>query len=221
MSLIRLQPLEGRSDFARSLFWDNMLIGQPLPFALNCQEQFERFCIGWYLANPRDSVVAVNGNQIVGYALVCTDHESFKRSERRNIVVLAFAILGAVLSLRINRQSLEFFARRLFDSFSIVMSRRAIPDDVNVHAHVNVAHAHHDGTVARMLRDHIDTTCLGLGRSGWFGEMNAVGGSRIVGIQRVVGKVVSVSRNSTFSWLMGEPVSRLTTVRTVTDDQAA
>ena len=48
MSLIRLQPLEGRSDFARSLFWDNMLIGQPLPFALNCQEQFERFCIGWY-----------------------------------------------------------------------------------------------------------------------------------------------------------------------------
>jgi hypothetical protein len=51
--------------------------------------------------------------------------------------------------------------------------------------------------------------------------MNAVGGSRVVGLQRVVGHIVSVETNHTFSWLLGQPVSRLTTVRTTSDREAA
>ena len=221
MSEVRLVPLKGHQLDVSQLFWENMLIGHPLPFELACKVTYEKFCLDWYLNNPHHSVVAMHGNNVVGYALVCADQESYEKVERRNIIRLTLALIIAVVSFRINRLSLEFYVRRLRDSLTLLKSRHQIPDDVDIHAHVNIDHAHHNGTIARMLRDHVDARCIELGRRGWFGEMNAVGGSRVVGLQRVVGTVVSVDKNHTFTWLMGEPVSRLTTVRTPSIREAA
>ena len=221
MSAVQLEAIDEHRDSVSRLFWDNMLIGQSLPFQLTCRTQFEQFCLDWYFANSADSAVAVKDGRVVGYALVCIDHDSFHRGERRNLARLVLSLIVALVTFRANRQSIEFYARRLRDSVSLLASRRQIPDDVDVHAHVNIDHAHHNGVVARTLRDHIDGRCMSLGRRGWFGEMNAVGGSRVVGLQRVVGHVVSVEPNHTFSWLLGQPVSRLTTVRTMTDREAA
>jgi len=55
--------------------------------------------------------------------------------------------------------------------------------------------------------------CATHGANAYFGEMNAVGGKRIMSLRRVGGEVVSDSTNHTFSWLTGQDIHRLTLIR--------
>jgi hypothetical protein len=92
-------------------------------------------------------------------------------------------------------------------------TRKHLPADVHMHAHLNVHYSRHDGSISRRLRDHADAVCKAHGANAYFGEMNAVGGKRIIGLQRVGGAVVSDSTNHTFSWLTGQDIHRLTLIR--------
>lgn len=221
MSQLRREGISGYENEIRRIFWDNILIGHPLPFELAARRAYERLCLGWYFENPHHSAVVIVDGRVVGYSLVCSNQIAHQIDQRRRILKLAMAILGALITRRMSVASIRFYLLRIKDSSTIVKSRHAIPADVDVHAHVNIDVSHHDGQVALCLRDHIDSVCRGTGRAGWFGEMNAVGGKRIVGIRRVVGDIVATHTNHTLTWLMNERVDRLTTVRRPGSEVAA
>ena len=42
MSEVRLVPLKGHQLDVSQLFWENMLIGHPLPFELACKVTYEK-----------------------------------------------------------------------------------------------------------------------------------------------------------------------------------
>lgn len=221
MSAVRHESIVGYEHEIRRLFWDNILIGHPLPFQLAARRAYERLCLGWYLSNPQHSVVVIADGRVVGYALVCANQVAHHRDQRLRTGRLVASILLHMLIGQFSVQSLRFYVLRARDSFAITNSRHSIPTDIDVHAHVNIDFAHHNGVVALSLRKHIDSVCRHTSRAGWFGEMNAVGGKRIVGIRRVVGDVVATDRNHTLSWLLEEHVERLTTVRRTVQEVAA
>ncbi|NBY62094.1 MAG: hypothetical protein EBQ54_07330 [Actinobacteria bacterium] len=211
---VRLEPIVGREHLVRELFWSTLTIGEPLKFELNCAKQYENLSLDWYLSNGAAAcAIAMIGDKPVGYCLVCTDHESFERSQKRLFVRLMLACVATLLSLRMNAKSRRFYWYRLKDSFTIMTTRKDLPRDVTLHAHLNVHHSHHDGSVSLKLRSHADWVCHQSGARGYFGEMNAVGGKRIVSLRRVGGAVVANSKNHTFSWLTGQDIHRLTLVR--------
>jgi hypothetical protein len=60
------------------------------------------------------------------------------------------------------------------------------------------------------------------GLSGWYGEINAVEGRRAKALE-LLGSIVHKAPNHTLSWLVGQPVERLTLVRSLSsaDERAA
>ena len=56
-----------------------------------------------------------------------------------------------------------------------------------------------------MCRDH--------GVTSWIGEINASLGSRERALARVLGEIIAIEPNRTFTDLMGHPVNRLTVRR--------
>lgn len=221
MSALRHESIVGYEEEIRRLFWENILIGQPLPFALAARRAYERLCLDWYLANPQHSVVVIAEGRVIGYALVCANQLAHHRNQRRQVGRLLASVLAHLVVCRLSIPSFWFYVLRVKDSLTIATSRHSIPADIDVHAHVNIDFAHHDGAVALSLRKHIDSVCLRTGRAGWFGEMNAVGGKRIVGIRRVVGEVVAANTNHTLSWLLNSDVDRLTMIRRTVKELAA
>lgn len=196
------------------MFWETITIGHPLKFDLNCARQYENLGLSWYLnAGSQDCAVALVDNEAVGYCLVCTDAESFERSQKLLLARLFICGLFVLLTGRINSESRRFYWYRLRDSVSIMRSRKQLPTDVHMHAHLNVHYSRHDGSISRRLRDHADAVCKAHGANAYFGEMNAVGGKRIVSLRRVGGEVISDSTNHTFSWLTGQDIHRLTLIR--------
>ena len=211
---VHLESILGREHQVRELFWSTLTIGEPLKFELNCAKQYENLSLDWYLSHgSTDCAIAMIGDKPVGYCLVCTDHESFENLQKKLFVRLMFACVATFLSLRMNPKSRRFYWYRLKDSFTIMRTRKDLPRDVTLHAHLNVHHSHHDGSVSLKLRGHADRVCNRHGAMGYFGEMNAVGGKRIVSLRRVGGAVVANSKNHTFSWLTGQEIQRLTLVR--------
>lgn len=218
MSKVELVTMTGRESAIRSLFWDTVTIGQPLPFKLSCADQYERLGLNWYLQNGAgDGAVAVVDNEVVGYCLVCVDPASFHRAQRRHFIGLAVSVALALITGRTNKESRHFYWYRLRDSLAITKTRQALPKNVHMHVHLNVGSKFHDGSVSLKLRDHADHACLMHGATAYFGEMNAIGGRRIVGLHRVGGQIVDDSPNHTFSWLTGKEVHRLTLVRNLSE----
>lgn len=214
MSEIQIVPLKGYEHAVRKMFWETITIGHPLKFDLNCARQYENLGLSWYLnAGSQDCAVALVDNEAVGYCLVCTDAESFERSQKKLLARLSICGLFVLLTGRINSESRRFYWYRLRDSVSIMRTRKHLPTDVHMHAHLNIHYSRHDGSISRRLRDHADAVCKAHGASAYFGEMNAVGGKRIVSLRRVAGEVVSDSTNHTFSWLTGQDIHRLTLIR--------
>jgi hypothetical protein len=214
VSEIQIVPLKGYEHAVRQMFWETITIGHPLRFDLNCARQYENLGLSWYLtAGIQDCAVAVVDNEAVGYCLVCTDAESFERSQKKLLVRLFICGLFVLLTGRINSESRRFYWYRLRDSVAIMRTRKHLPKDVYMHAHLNVHYSRHDGSISRRLRDHADAVCKEHGANAYFGEMNAVGGKRIISLRRVGGEVVSDSTNHTFSWLTGQDIHRLTLIR--------
>ena len=214
MSEVRLEPIRGREHQVRELFWSTLTIGEPLKFELNCAEQYENLSLEWYLnSGSADCAIAMIGDKPVGYCLVCTNHDSFEKLQKKLIGRLLLACVATLLTFRMNAKSRRFYWYRLKDSFTIMRTRKDLPTDVMMHTHLNVHHSHHDGSVSLKLRSHADSVCKSHNAVGYFGEMNAVGGKRIVSLRRVGGAVVGNSKNHTFSWLTGQEIHRLTLVR--------
>ena len=214
MSEIQIVPLKGYEHAVRKMFWETITIGHPLKFDLNCARQYENLGLSWYLnAGSQDCAVALVDNEAVGDCLVCTDAESFERSQKKLLARLFICGLFVLLTGRINSESRRFYWYRLRDSVAIMRTRKHLPTDVHMHAHLNVHYSRHDGSISRRLRDHADAVCKAHGANAYFGEMNAVGGKRIISLRRVGGEVVSDSTNHTFSWLTGQDIHRLTLIR--------
>ncbi len=214
--MIQTLSAKGYESRIRALFWETVSIGKPLPFTLSCASRYEELGLGWYLSHGIDDAVVVerDGN-VIGYGLFCADAKSFKKYQNRKLILLALGVLFALITFRTNVESRRFYWFRICDSFAIFRSRNTLPNDVHAHAHLNVNSANHDAFAARMLRGHSDAMCLRHGLNAYFGEMNAIGGKRLLSLRRVGGDVVNESRNFTFSWLAGTQVRRLTLVRTV------
>ncbi len=213
---MNILPAQGSENSIRALFWETLSIGNPLPFSLSCARRYEELGLGWYLSHGIDDAAVVERDGIViGYGLFCADAHSFKKHQNRQMLLLAIEVLFAFFTFRTNVESRRFYWFRICDSLTIFRSRNTLPNDVHAHAHLNVNRANHDAFAARMLRGHLDAMCRRHGLNAYFGEMNAVGGKRVLSLRRVGGDVVNESRNFTFSWLAGAQVRRLTLLRTV------
>ena len=214
VTTVQLAPIAGREEQIRRLFWETVTIGHPLPFELTCAKHYENLGLNLYLINgAADSTVALVDGEVVGYSLVCCDSESFHQVHRKYFVILVASVLLALITGRSNKESRRFYWLRLQDSLTISRTRKVLPKNVHMHAHLNVGHGFQDGSVSRKLRDHADRVCLSYGATAYFGEINAVGGRRILGLHRVGGQIVNDSTNKTFSWLTGQDVHRLTLIR--------
>ena len=214
--MMRVLPAKGSESYIRTLFWETVSIGNPLPFTLSCARRYEELGLGWYLTHGiNDAAVVERDGNVIGYGLFCADAQSFRKHQNRQVLLLAIEVLFAFFTFRINVESRRFYWYRIRDSLTIFRSRNMLPADVRAHAHLNVNRANHDAFAARMLRDHSDAMSRRHGLNAYFGEMNAVGGKRLLSLRRVGGDVVNESRNFTFSWLAGAQVRRLTLVRTV------
>ena len=214
--MMQVLPAKGSESYIRTLFWETVSIGDPLPFTLSCARRYEELGLGWYLTHGiNDAAVVERDGNVIGYGLFCADAQSFRKHQNQQILLLAIEVLFAFFTFRINVESRRFYWYRIRDSLTIFRSRNMLPADVHAHAHLNVNRANHDAFAARMLRDHSDAMSRRHGLNAYFGEMNAVGGKRLLSLRRVGGDVVNESRNFTFSWLAGAQVRRLTLVRTV------
>lgn len=214
MTPVQLLPLTHFKDEVRALFWESILIGHPLPFDLTCARQYEALCLDWYLTKgSKHGVVATVGERVVGYCLFCADSKSFARSQALRTSILIGSVLVAMLTFRLNLESFRFYRYRFLDSLAIIRNRRKLPRDVRMHAHMNIDRAFHSGSVALRLRSHADAMCSDNHVPAYFGEINSVGGGRVVGLTRVAGDIVNNTQNRTFSWLTGEDVHRLTLIR--------
>jgi hypothetical protein len=213
---MQVLPAKGSESYIRTLFWETVSIGNPLPFTLSCARRYEELGLGWYLTHGiNDAAVVERDGNVIGYGLFCADAQSFRKHQNQQILLLVIEVLFAFFTFRINVESRRFYWYRIRDSLTIFRSRNMLPADVHAHAHLNVNRANHDAFAARMLRDHSDAMSRRHGLNAYFGEMNAVGGKRLLSLRRVGGDVVNESRNFTFSWLAGAQVRRLTLVRTV------
>ena len=174
VTTVQLASIAGREEQIRRLFWETVTIGHPLPFELTCAKHYENLGLNWYLINgAADSTVALVDGEVVGYSLVCCDSESFHQVQRKYFVILVASVLLALITGRSNKESRRFYWLRLQDSLTISRTRKVLPKNVHMHAHLNVGHGFQDGSVSRKLRDHADQVCLSNGATAYFGEINA------------------------------------------------
>lgn len=214
--MMQVLPAKGYESRIRAIFWETVSMGNPLPFTLSCARRYEELSLGWYLTHGiNDAAIVKRDENVIAYGLFCADAQSFRKQQNRQILLLTIEVLFAFFTFRTNVASCRFYWYRVRDSITIFRTRNTLPIDVHAHAHLNVNRRNHDAFAARMLRDHSDAMCRQHGLTSYFGEMNAVGGKRLLSLQRVGGEVVNQSKNFTFSWLAGAQVRRLTLVRTV------
>lgn len=203
----------------RRLFRETMVMGSPLPFLLADDGRYESLCLDWYLGSGRDNAAVVDaGGRIVGFTLVCTDQAAYRRWVR--LRAARYALYSVTTLLRTNpRSPLSRFHRcRLRDGW--VMMRSPAPPYA-AHAHVNVLSEQVPSWVGGSLLERVDEMCREAGLTGWYGEINAVVGKRARALERVVGPIVHRAPNHTLTWLMAQPVERLTVTRPLSSPGAA
>ncbi|HYN35029.1 MAG TPA: hypothetical protein VES40_20555 [Ilumatobacteraceae bacterium] len=207
---------EGVDDQAIcELFDRTVMLGTALDELPAAFEQYRHLCVGWYLdAGRDDAAIARNSNGVVvGYALVCTDEADASRWSRRGSLQLATRVGREWTAGRLDARSRSFYALRSRDAVDLARARRRPP--ASVHAHLNVDKSARSASVALALVAHIDERCRMAGRDSWYGELNERSGKRIGALQRIGLEVVDVVPNRTLTGMLGEPVRRLTLLRTV------
>lgn len=211
-----VRPLtEGDEGELRRLFTETVVMGRPLPFALDDDGRYQSLCLDWYVGpgRPHAAVVEADG-QIVGFALVCVDQAAYERWVRiRALRYLGYAL--RVIARRPRSDVARFHRKRLRDGW--VMFRSPDPP-FPAHAHMNVLANRVARWAGLALLTFIDDQCRGAGLPGWYGEINAAVGKRAGALERAVGPVVHRAQNHTLSWLVGRPVERLTIARSLTRD---
>jgi hypothetical protein len=197
----------------RWLFHQTMVMGRPLPFSLADGGRYESLCLDWYLRSGRDGAVVVDaGGELVGFALVCTDQAGYRRWVRGRAA--RYAVYSVLTLCRTDPRSplARFHRCRLRDGW--VMWRSA-PPPYPAHAHVNVLPHRLARWAGKSLLDSVDECCRAAGVPGWYGEINALVGTRAGALERIVGPIEHRAPNHTLTWLMGRPVERLTVTRPV------
>lgn len=206
-----VRPLAQRDEAElRRLFRETLVMGRPLPFALADGGRYEALCLDWYLGRGRpDAAVVELGGQIVGFALVCTDQEAFRRWAR--VRAARYAAYSLLTLVRTGPRSpiARFHRLRLRDGW--VMMRSPAPV-FPAHAHINLRPGQRAGRSGRALLTHVDARCRRAGLAGWYGEINAAVGRRASALG-LLGSIAHRAPNHTLSWLAGRPVERLTLVR--------
>jgi hypothetical protein len=213
ISVRGLRPQGAGDDEAIAMLFDaTMVLGTPLGRPLDGAAGYRHVCLGWYLGPGRaDAAVAVDADgAIVGYALVCTDEPAQSRWVRTELRRFTTRMLGRLVTFRIDRPSLRFWWSRARDVRLLRSARQRAP--MPAHAHLNVDSRSRSGSAALALRDHISARCAAAGKPGWYGEMNAVTGSRSRALERIGIETVGRVRNHTLSAALGVPVDRLTVV---------
>jgi hypothetical protein len=201
----------------RHIFRSTIALGQPLPFPLPDFERYESLCLDWYLTEGAvDAAVLDTGVSVVGYALVCTKPEPYRRWNRRRALRFTGRILTRLVGGRYGKDARRFYRLRMRDGWTLW--RHGGDDPMPAHAHCNLLPGVRAGSAGRMLADHIDERCRAAGVEGWFGEINAPCGRRAQALVRLGATVVRRAPNVTLSWLAGKPVERLTIVRHVPTD---
>lgn len=197
------------------LFDHTVLLGSALERLPVAFEHYRRLSLGWYLGPGRnDAAVAVDAaGSVVGYALVCVDEAAATRFGARRTVTLAGHVAAAALRWRLDGASRTFYRGRVRDVGALIAARRSPP--APAHAHLNVDARARTLTVSRALVDHVDSRCRVAGHDAWYGEINERAGSRRRALERVGADIVDCVPNHTLSALLGEPVQRLTLVRTL------
>jgi hypothetical protein len=203
----------------RALFRATVALGRPLPFeadAARLLDAYERLCLDWYLEPANAAAAGVLRDAprapVQGYALVCLADADFARWQRRAAARFLAAAASTLCSWR-RRPASRFARARVADGWA---SRRP-PASVRglPHAHLNAA-PDRRGLPGRPLADFVDAVCAAAGHDAWYGEINARAGRREAAItRRWGGEVVHREPNRTLSWLVGEPVVRLTVRRAV------
>lgn len=193
----------------RLLFAQTVALGSALAVRVAGFDLYSALCLDWYLGDGRaDAAVLVHGSVVVGYALVCTDPESYRRWVRGRARHIAARFVGRATYLT---HTGRFHRLRLVDGWDLWRNGRGEP--AAAHAHVNLAPDHRAGRGGRLLVEHIDRRCRAAAMNGWFGEINAPVGHRAAGLERLGARVVGRAPNRTLSWLAGRAVERLTVVR--------
>ncbi len=203
----------------RALFRATLALGRPLSFegdAPHLLDVYEHLCLDWYLDPANPAVAGVLRDEpagpVRGYALVCLSDVEFARWQRRAAARFVVAASSTLCSRR-QRPASRFVRTRVADGWA----RRRPPSSVRglPHAHLNAA-PDRRGLPGRRLADFVDEVCARAGHDAWYGEINARAGRRVAAITRRWGaEVVHREPNRTLSWLVGEPVERLTVRRAV------
>jgi hypothetical protein len=217
-----VRPLEGTADThaVRRVFRATLALGRPVPFPLPGLARYEAVCLDWYLGPGRDDAAVVeHDGTVVGYALVCTDAAGHARATRDEALRFAAWAAPRILARRLPDPARTFWRLRLHDGWAAW--RRSDGTPPAAHAHLNLARGARATRTTLELLAHIDRRARTAGLPAWRGEVNAVRGRRRSALERVVGPVVDVVPNQTYSWLAGRPVDRLTIERAVLAEGAA
>lgn len=209
--MLSVRPLADDDDDegVRQVFRATLALGRPVA-DLAGLDRYEALCLDWYLGPERSDVrVLVDDEGPVGYVLVGTQPHAQRRWVRRAATRFVAASVVRLVTGRYRGDSARFARLRLRDGWDL----RAAPEPMPVHIHLNLLPTARAGRGARLLVAHADEVCRRLGAPGWFGEINARAGRRVVALHRLGGEVVHRAPNRTLTWLVGAPVERLTVVR--------
>jgi len=96
--MMRVLPAKGSENCIRTLFWETVSIGNPLPFTLSCARRYEELGLGWYLTQGiGDAAVVERDGNVIGYGLFCADARSFRKHQNRQMILLTIEVLFAFL----------------------------------------------------------------------------------------------------------------------------
>ncbi len=165
------------------------------------------------VATRRSSSTSDDGT-VVGYALVCTDAAGHARATSDAAARFTAWAAPRILARRLPEPARTFWRLRLQDGW--VMWRRSSGPPAPAHAHLNLVDGARGTTTSLELLAHIDDRVHTARLPAWRGEVNAHRGRRRSALERVVGEIVDVVPNRTYTWLAGRPVDRLTVERVVT-----
>jgi hypothetical protein len=215
---LAVAPLARADDHTvREIFRSTIALGHPFPFSSDGRRDhlrpYEELCLGWYLDEGRSAAAELrDGEQVIGYALVCLDPGSFDRWLRRATARFLRTVLPRLAARRYPTPVDRFYRLRIRDGWRTWRARQHLP--ALPHAHLNSVGGAGE-LPGRLLADHIDSVCRAAGFTAWSGEINARAGRRTAALDRWGAEVVARTPNATLSWLVGAPVERLTIVRRV------
>ncbi|CAN5301925.1 hypothetical protein BH23ACT9_BH23ACT9_25020 [soil metagenome] len=206
---------DGDADQVRTLFAATAAVGRPLLLPAGDLSAYSALCLDYYLEVDGSACgVHVEEGVVTGYAMVALDHAAYERWARPRAVRWA-ARAVARMPLGLGGTAAAFHFWRLRDGIATL--RAGVAPPMPSHFHFNVDVAHRGLAAGFLLAAHADRVVGAAGLPGYFGEVNVAVGKpgRLAAFERLGARVVHRQHNYTLSWLAGQPVERLTVVRSL------